>query len=165
MGAIMKKRIGIAIVILLAAATAIAASGVPKIVLKDPDGGSHNLASLLAKGGVLVMTAPTLRDESSQEGWSKYLPEAMPKGGMLIFVEDMSVSDWKDEARKDMKKDWQPGVPPLLLLDETGSVRKALSTERNDTAIYVFNKKGKLVYTDKGDPSAAAAKQIWGKVK
>ena len=111
------------------------------------------------------MTAPTLHDKGAQEGWSKYLPASMPKGGVLIFIEDMSVSDWKSVARKDMKKEWKPGVPPILLLDEKGNVRKMLGVARDTTVVLVYNKKGQLTYTDRGGPSAASAKTIWSKAK
>ena len=161
----MKKLILIVLVSVLIPASALAASKAPGVTLLDPDGGAHNVRALLNKGGVLVMTAPTLHDKGAQEGWSKYLPASMPKGGMLIFIEDMSVSDWKSVARKDMKKDWKPGVPPMLLLDEKGNVRKMLGVARDTTVVFVYNKKGQLVYTDRGGPTAASARIIWSKVK
>lgn len=161
----MKKLILFALAIIFISVSAQAASKAPNVALLDPDGGSHNVAALLKEGGVLVMTAPTLHDKAAQEGWSNFLPASMPKGGVLIFIEDMSVSDWKSVARKDMKKDWKPGVPPVLLLDEKGNVRTMLGVARDATVVFVYNKKGELTYTDKGGPSAASAKAIWSKVK
>jgi len=161
----MKRLILIAMALMIMPAVALAGTKPPNVTLLDPDGGSHNVGGLLKNGGVLVMTAPTLHDKGAQEGWSKYLPDAMPKGAMLIFIEDMSVSAWKGIARKDMKKDWKPGVPPMLLLDEKGNVRKTLGEARDTTGVFVYDKKGELVYTFKGGPSAAEAKTIWSQVK
>lgn len=161
----MRNLILIVLALLIVPLSALAASSPPNVTLLDPDGGAHNVKTLLKKGGVLVMTAPTLHEKSAQEGWSKYLPDAMPKGGMLIFIEDMSVSDWKDTARKDMKKDWKPGVPPMLLLDEKGSVRNMLGVAKDRTAVFVYDKKGKLTYSCYCGPSATLAKTIWGKIK
>lgn len=164
-GGSMKRSILIALALIIVPTVALAAAKPPNVTLLDPDGGSHNVGGLLKKGGVLVMTAPTLHEKGMQEGWSKYLPNTMPKGAMLIFIEDMSVSAWKGIARKDMKKEWKPGVPPMLLLDEKGNVRKILGEARDTTGVFVYNKKGELTYTFKGGPSAAQAKAIWGKVK
>lgn len=161
----MKKIVLLVMALLVVPVFALAAAKAPNVTLLDPDGGSHNIAGLLKNGGVLVMTAPTLHEKSAQEGWSKYLPDTMPKGGMLIFVEDMSVSDWKKTARNDMRKEWKPGVPPMLLLDEKGSVRSMLGEARDTTGVFVYGKGGALTYTYKGGSSAAAAKTIWTKVK
>ncbi|MFA4972634.1 MAG: hypothetical protein WC683_08470 [bacterium] len=154
-----------ALALIIFPAAALAAAEAPDVTLPDPDGGMHNVASLLKGGGVLVMTAPTLPEKGVQEGWSKCLPDAMPKGGMLIFIEDMSVSAWKSIAENDMRKDWKPGVPPMLLLDEKGGVRNVLGEARDATGVFVYGKGGGLVYTYRGGPSAGAAKTIWGKVK
>ena len=161
----MKRLILIVLAIVIVPAAAFASGTAPNVTLKDPHGGAHNIAGLLKSGGVLVMTAPTYHLRGSQKGWSNVLPAAMPKGGMLLFVEDMSVSDWKKIAKKDMAKEWKPGVPPILLLDETGSVRKMLGEAPDTTGVFVYTKGGKLVYTYKGGPSAAEAKTIWAKVK
>lgn len=161
----MKKLVLLVMALIIVPTVALAAAKAPNATLLDPDGGSHNIGALLKNGGVLVMTAPTYREKGMQEGWSNILPAAMPKGGMLIFVEDMSVSSWKGIAKKDMRKEWKPGVPPMLLLDEKGSVRKMLGEAPDTTGVFVYGKNGELVYTYKGGPSAAQAKAIWAKVK
>jgi len=59
------------------------------------------------------------------------LPAAQPKGkGRLVFLEDMTASSFKDTAKKQMRKEFKEGVPPLLLLDEDGHVRTALACPR-----------------------------------
>jgi len=142
-----------------------AADKAPRVTLRDPSGASHNIAELLALGGVLVMTAPTYSEKDTQEGWGHSLPTAMPKGGVLIFVEDLSVSDWKSLAEAGIRRQWKPKTPPLVLLDETGSTRELLGEEANTTGVFVFCKKGKLVHTYRGDPSVKQAKVLWAKVK
>jgi hypothetical protein len=162
----MKKQIFIIAVLILASVSAWAQpKALLNFTLPDPDGGMHNSKTLAKNGMVLVVTAPTLHDKGAQEGWSTCLPGAMPKGGMLVFIEDMSVSAWKSVARNDMRKDWKPGVPPMLLLDESGGVRKELGVAADATVVLVYDKSGSLVYSYSGGPSAAAAATIWSKVK
>jgi hypothetical protein len=141
-------------------------SMIPAFALKDPLGKTWTSSGLIAKGLVIVITSPTLHAESAQKGWDKYLPPAMPKGGQkLVFLEDLSASDWKDTALKDMRNDYTPGTIPILLIDNTGNVRKAFGAARNETVVLVYSKKGKLLYSFGGTPSAAAAKTIWGKLR
>ncbi len=155
------------IVLLIGMGSAIAQpKTLPHFVLPDPGGTQHAASTLVAKSGmVLVVTAPTYHAGDAQKGWDNVLVATMPKGGSLVFIEDMSVSDWKSVARADMKKDWKPGVPPLLLLDEKGYVRSELGVGADATVVLVYNKKGALVFTDRGGPSMASAKAIWGKLK
>lgn len=161
----------IIILVLLISTLPISAHAQPKklfnFTLDDPRGTPHSASTLLKQGGmVLVVTAPTYHDKTAQEGWDKYLVETMPHGkGILVFIEDMSASDWKGIARKDMKKDWQPGVPPLLLIDEKGTVRTSLGVGRDETAVMVYDKTGSLLYTERGSPSAAKAKLMWSKLQ
>lgn len=138
----------------------------PNFSLPDPGGTYHSSNEIAKNGLVLVVTAPTLHDKSSQEGWDKYLVQTMPKGrSKLVFIEDMSVSSFKGIALKDMKKDWSPNIPPLLLIDNSGSTRKLLGVGRDETKVFVYDKNGKLIYSDSGTPSASSAKVIWQKLK
>lgn len=138
---------------------------IPTFALQDPLGKTWSSSGLIANGLVLVVTAPTMHDESAQKGWDNYLPPAMPKGGQkLVFLEDLSASDWKSTALKEMHKDYTPGTIPILLIDTTGNVRKAFGAARNETVVLVYDKSGKLLYSYGGAPSAAAAQTIWGKL-
>jgi len=138
----------------------------PHFSLSDPRGNVHSSGTLIEHGMVLVVTAPTYHDKAAQEGWDDYLVKTMPKGkGALVFIEDMSASDWKGIARKDMKKDWQPEVPPLLLIDEKGDVRKSLGVDRDQTSVMVYDRNGSLLYSEKGAPSESKAALIWSKLR
>ncbi|MFH1654165.1 MAG: hypothetical protein ABIE74_08930 [Pseudomonadota bacterium] len=138
----------------------------PNFSLKDPRGKTFTSGEILKKGLVIVVTAPTLSNESAQNGWNEFLVKTMPKKKVtLLFLEDMSVSDFKKTALKDMKKDYVPGTPPLLLIDTNGDVRKKLGVEAGKTSVLVYNKKGKLIYTVNDKPSLKTAKIIWGKLK
>jgi hypothetical protein len=160
------KHVLFVVALVLVASTAHAyPSQIPTFSLQDPLGKTWTSSGLITNGLVMVVTAPTLHDESAQEGWDKYLPPAMPKGGQkLVFLEDLSASDWKSTALKDMHKDYTPGTIPILLIDTTGDVRKAFGAARNETVVLVYDDKGKLLYTYGGAPSAAAAQTIWGKL-
>lgn len=162
----MKKTIFAAMILLAVSSMAQAQfNTLPNFTLPDPHGGMHSSSQLAKNGLVLVVTAPTLRDKNAQKGWNKYLVAA--KGAnkaSFVFIEDLSVSMFKGIAMKDMKKDWQPGDIPILLIDQTGKTRKTFGVERNTTKVFVYNKSSKLVYTYAGSPTATIAKTIWSKI-
>ena len=111
---------------------------------------------------MLVVTAPTYHTEKAQRAWGDLLPAAKPKGkGRLVFLEDMTASSFKGTARKQMRKEFQEGMPPLLLLDEDGHVRTALGAPKDETWILAFDAGGQQRLVEKGAPSAAAAKRLW----
>jgi len=90
----------------------------------------------------------------------------MPKGkGHLVFLEDMTASSFKDTAKKQMRKEFKEGAPPLLLLDEDGHVRTALGVPKNETWIFAFDAGGQQRLVEKGAPSAAAARRLWAAVQ
>jgi len=134
----------------------------PQFVLADPDGKKHASSEILKGGLVLVVTAPTYHTEKAQRAWGDLLPAAQPKGkGRLVFLEDMTASSFKDTAKKQMRKEFKAGVPPLLLLDEDGHVRTALRVPKDETWILAFDAGGKERLVEKGAPSTEAAKRLW----
>ncbi len=137
----------------------------PNFTLLDPAGIAHSRDQLLKGGLVIVVTAPTLSQEKSQKGWSELLAAHKPKGASLVFLEDMSASSFKGMAKKEMKKEYKPGDPVILLLDEAGNLRGSLGVEKGKTAVLVYDKDGGHVYTDTGKPSTTGAQKIWGKLK
>jgi len=161
------KKLTLVVALLFVASTAHAyPSQIPTFSLQDPAGKTWTSSGLISKGLVIVLTAPILHDSGAQKGWSKYLPSAMPKGGQkLVFLENLSASDWKGTAMKDMHKDYKPGTVPILLVDKTGKVANTFGANPKATVVLVYDKKGKLVYTYTGAPSASAAQTIWGKLK
>jgi hypothetical protein len=137
-------------------------ASLPQFVLADPDGKKHSSREFLKGGLVLVVTAPTYHTEKAQRAWGDLLPAAKPKGkGRLVFLEDMTASSFKGTAKKQMRKEFQQGVPPLLLLDEDGHVRAALGVPKDETWILAFAAGGQQRLVEKGAPSAAAAKRLW----
>ena len=139
-----------------------AGASLPQFVLADPDGKKHASGEILKGGLVLVVTAPTYHTEKAQRAWGDLLPAAKPKGkGRLVFLEDMTASSFKGTARKQMRKEFQEGMPPLLLLDEDGHVRTALGAPKDETWILAFDAGGQQRLVEKGAPSAAAAKRLW----
>jgi hypothetical protein len=148
------------------AAKASAGASLPQFVLADPNGKKHASGELLKGGLVLVVTAPTYHTEKAQRVWGDLLPAAQPKGkGRLVFLEDMTASSFKDTAKKQMRKEFKEGVPPLLLLDEDGHVRTALGVPKNETWILAFAAGGEQRLVEKGAPSAAAAQRLWAAVQ
>lgn len=136
----------------------------PGFELKDPLGKFHKSDDLYKHGLILVVTAPTLHNSGAQNGWDKYLTGKTGKA-TLVFLEDMEPSDFKKKALKEMKKDFHEDKPPLLLIDDDGRIRKKVGAERNATEVLVYDKKGGLIFREKGKPSDTAAKAILAKIK
>ncbi len=51
------------------------------------------------------------------------------------------------------------------MIDSTGDVKKKFNVEEGKTAVFVYNKDGELVYTDKEKPSEQSAEIIINKLK
>lgn len=160
------KKLLFVVALLLVATTAHAyPAQIPTFSLQDPLGKTWSSSGLIANGLVIVLTTPILHDSGAQKGWGAHLPSTMPKGGQkLVFLENLSASDWKSTALKEMHKDYTPGTVPILLVDKTGSVAKSFGATPKNTVVLVYDKKGKLIYSFAGAPSAAAATTIWGKL-
>ena len=138
----------------------------PAFSLEDPLGKMHTSKEVVKNGLVLVVTAPTLHNSGAQNNWSTFLLETMPNHNLtLVFLEDMDPSSFKGTALKEMKKDFKENEPPLLLIDNTGNLRKKLGVEKNETWVLVYNKDAELLFTEKSKPTKALAQTIWGKLK
>ena len=139
-----------------------AGGAMPAFVLADPDGNKHPNSELLKAGLVLVVTAPTYHAQKAQRSWGDLLPAAKPKGKeRLVFLEDLTASSFKGMAKKQMRKEFKEGEPPLLLLDEDGRVRTGLGVPKGETWVLAFDSGGQRRLVEKGPPSAAAAKRLW----
>ena len=139
--------------------------GLPNFALLDPAGIKHTRDELLKGGLVMVVTAPTLSQGKAQKGWSAFLEKSKPKASHLVFLEDESTSAFKGMAEKEMKKEYKVGDPIILLLDKEGSLRSKLGLEKGKTVVLVYDDDGKLLYSNKGNPSEAGAHTIWSKLK
>lgn len=162
----MKHILIIAAVMLTTVSTAYAQQ-VPDLTLPDPTGATHSLPQLAKTNGlVLVVTSPTLHSEGAQKGWDKDLVAAKGSSKAIFAMsEEMPDSLFKGTALKEMRKDWKPGDIPLLLVDNAGTLHKALGVAKNQTVVFVFDNTGKLIYKFTGAPTAAQSKTIWGKLK
>ncbi len=162
----MKKTILTAIILLSSASVAYTqASKLPSFSLPDPGGAMHSSAQLGAKGVVVIVSAPTLKDKAAQEGWAKDL--VATKGSnpaSLILIEDMTASAFAGIAESHMKKDWKPGTLPILLEDKTGKVHGAFGVGKDQTKVFVYDQGGNLLYSTAAAPSVAAAKTVWAKL-
>lgn len=138
----------------------------PEFSLKDPVGKTFTGKDIIKNGAVFVVTAPTLSNRKVQEDWAKYLKAAKRKSnGRLIFLQDMSPSSFKGMALSEMKKRYDPGKDPLLLIDPKGELRKRLGVKEEDTVVLVYDKKARRVHEERGKPSQSGASRIWGSLK
>lgn len=139
-----------------------AKNDLPEFSLKDPRGKAFTKKDILKNGVIFVVTAPILSNKKEQENWANYLnAEKHNSKGRLIFLQDMSPSSFKGMALKEMKKKSDPGKDPLLLIDPKGDMRKKLGVKKEDTVVFVYDKKGRRVHEERGKPSQKSASQIW----
>jgi len=115
---------------------------------------------------VLVVTAPTYHTEKAQRHGAIFFPRRSPKGrGRLVFLEDMTASSFKDTAKKQMRKEFKEGVPPLLLLDEDGHVRTALGVPKDETWILAFAAGGQTTAGGERRSQCGCAQRLWAAVQ
>lgn len=135
----------------------------PDFRLEDPAGVVHTRATLASGGLVLVVTAPIITTERAQRGWDEHLGRERPAAtaGRLVFLEDLSQSWVKPMVLIAMRREYVPGKEPVLLLDTDGAIRKALGVEKGTTTVFVFDEQGTLRATERGPPSAEAARRAW----
>ncbi|MDO8462286.1 MAG: hypothetical protein Q7S98_05445 [Deltaproteobacteria bacterium] len=142
------------------------AKKLPAFSLQDPFGNTFTNKSFSKDGLVLVVTAPILKNRSAQKKWSQYLLKA--KAGSkakLVYLEDMQPSFFKGKAMRGMRKDYEFGKEPILLIDSRGEIRSSLKVPQKKTVVLVYDDNGKLIYSETGKPSVEAAEMIWEKVK
>ena len=162
----MKKTLISVIIIVAAASLAHAqAKKLPSFNLPDPQGGMHSSSELSVNGLVVIVSAPILHDKTAQEGWAQHLADTKgSKKASLILIEDMSASAFKGMAASSMKKNWKPGIIPILLEDNSGETHAAFGVEKEETKVFVYDKNGNLIHSEAGSPSVETAKTIWIKL-
>jgi hypothetical protein len=135
----------------------------PRFTLRDADGGQHTRDALLEEGAglVVVVTAPTMACQEAQEGWSEALLAARPEDGLLVFLEDLSQSWFEDTALRHLSEAYEPGEPPLILIDRDGRQRRALGVEEEATVVFVFDARGQRVHVQTEPFSAERAQAAW----
>lgn len=142
------------------------ADTLPEFSLKDAAGKEHSSKALAQNGLVLVVTAPIKSNKNVQRGWSQQLREAKgSKEAKWAFLEDMTPSNFKKIALRRMKKAYKPGHEPILLIDSNGDIRQKLGVKPKETVVLVYDQNQKLIASETGAPTAAAAQKIWGALK
>jgi hypothetical protein len=152
-------------VLSIAFALPAAAADLPEFSLKDPAGVIHTHRTLLEHGAVVIVTIPNVKHGDLQSHYAKHLNQHLPADGpRLVIVEDLSQSILRGIAVRSMKAKYRAGESTLLLLDEDGSLRRALDVPGDETVVLVFDAEGQLVQRTTGwttaDEVADAVKQV-----
>ncbi len=133
----------------------------PAFKLKDPVEKEHSESQLKGKPSVVLLTIPNVKHGDWQSRWSRWLTKkGWPEEVNFVLVQDMSQSNVKEKARASMKKKFKPEKMPLLLLDETGEVRRSFQVRNDETVLLIFNKEGKVVHFCDQKPTIEEARKI-----
>lgn len=137
----------------------------PHLTLADPRGALHRVEELGAGGRpvILIVSAPTAALESGQRGWDEALQATHPQGAgaRIVFLEDLSQSWFPGTARDAMRESFDPTSGPLVLIDEDGRARRALSVDEDATVVLVYDARGRLAGAHVDRPTRAAAARAW----
>jgi hypothetical protein len=148
-------RLFLCAVALVSTASIVAVEKIPEFKLKDPMDKEYTHKYLLAVNTVVMISIPNAKHGENQERWMALLEKSLPDSSLQIVVlEDLSQSDVVQDATEGMKERFKPGQRPLLLVDETGDVRRAFGVPDDKTAILVCDRMGTIVYrvSDITDP-------------
>ncbi|MBI3830448.1 MAG: hypothetical protein HY291_13090 [Planctomycetes bacterium] len=147
-------------------------SAAPVFSLKDPHGKEFRGDDLIKKNGMLLMlTVPNLSQYEKQVRWQRYLKkEAWPKEHTpaCVLLQDMSQQEtFKEKARSIMKEKYDPTAGVVVLVDETGDVRRKFGVSANETVILVVDAKGRIVHheADDSEADAESAKRVMNVVR
>jgi len=137
------------------------AQSLPSFNLQDPFGKRISDDEVSPHGVILVVSAPTARNEDEQRGWGRVLKLSRKDGPKLVFLQDLTAARFEELARTRMKQEYQPGTEPYVLLDEDGRVRQSLGVAEGDTVVLAYDKSRRLVHVEQGSPSQERAVAIW----
>lgn len=144
----------------------------PVFSLKDPHGKEIRGGELIRKNGMLLMlTVPNLSQYEKQVRWQRYLKkEAWPKEQTpaCVLLQDLSQQEtFKEKARSIMKEKYNPAGGVVVLVDETGDVRRKFGVSPNETVILVVDAKGRIVHheSDDSEADAESAKRVMNVVR
>lgn len=133
----------------------------PAFSIKDCLGRPFTDEHFRKNGAVVVITAPTHAQGDAQNAWNRALsPLDWPEGGpVYAFLQDFSQSWFQAIAMAQMKKRYDP--PPLLLVDQDGSVRSALGFLPSMTVLAIYAPGGRLLSTETNGATEERAKEAW----
>jgi hypothetical protein len=137
---------------------------IPVGSLRDPLGNVHTSTGKLTRSVVVIFSVPTPSQGGNQRRWSEALADnpqtRLPKSVGLFLVEDMKQSGFGEMAREEMKKKFNKNSRPVLLLDETGEVRKRFRIPRDATCVLVYDRNNKLVHSEQGNATEDAVARV-----
>lgn len=122
----------------------------------DPHGEEFTEALLKERGAVLIATAPNLSQGGAQNAWNEAYRAVRrdAEGPVVVLLEDMSQSWFRHVVLARMKESYRRGQGMLVLLDESGSTRRALGVPENTTVAFAFAAGGALVAVETGQATA-----------
>ncbi len=115
----------------------------------DPSGATHTRQEVRGKVVVAIFSAPNMSQGHRQEKWADLLATGhgtkVADEVALFLVEDMTQAGvFKGMALDSMKKQFTPHSRPFLILDQDGSILKKLGIAHNETAILIYDRRGRL---------------------
>jgi hypothetical protein len=144
---------------------------VPDFKIKDPLSKEFCSESLYKTSGMLVMiTVPNLTQYERQKKWERFMSHhRWPERGapQRVLIEDMSQQkQYKEKARGMMKASYKPDGDVIVLIDETGDVRREFGMMDNETMIVLCDAKGRILHLepDEIEPDDAAARRLMSEV-
>ena len=144
---------------------------VPDFKIKDPLNKEFSSESLYKTSGMLVMiTVPNLTQYERQKKWERYMSRhRWPDRGapQRVLIEDMSQQKtYKEKARGMMRDSYKPNGDVIVLIDETGDVRRQFGMMDNETMIALCDAKGRILHLepDEIDPDDTAARRLMAEV-
>jgi hypothetical protein len=148
------------------------ADRIPSFSIKDPLGVEHASAKLYGSTGMLVMlTVPNLTQYERQQRWEKWVAkQKWPEhyAPQRVLIEDLSQQQmFKEKARGLMKDKYDPNGDVVVLVDETGCVRRQFGVDVNETVIFLIDANGKIVHSEGDDvePDRISAQRLISHVR
>ncbi len=143
----------------------------PEFTLKDPLGKDYSSEALFKDTGMLVMiTVPTLTQYERQKRWEKLVSRHhWPEHGapQRVLIEDMSQQTmYKEKARGMMRACYKPGGDTVVLIDESGDVRRAFNMMNDETMVLLCDAKGRILHIepDEVEPDETVARRLMTEV-
>lgn len=140
---------------------------VPDFAMNDPLGVEHKSANLYGNTGMLVMiTVPNLTQYERQQRWEKWVSkQKWPEHNapQRVLMEDLSQQQtFKEKARGLMKEKYDPNGDVVVLVDETGVVRRQFGVNLNETVIFLVDSAGRIVHCESDDvePDRISAQRL-----
>jgi hypothetical protein len=137
---------------------------IPAGSLPDPHGKIYTTDGKLTRPVIAIFSVPDWSQGPVQEKWAKQLADdpvtRLPDLVGLYLIEDMSEAMFRETARKEIKKQYNSGDRPVILIDEQGTYRKRFQVDKGETCVLVYDQNNQLRLIEKGKATEAAVKNI-----